>query len=180
MTLSKEGLDEKALNFAAIEMAKIRGVSCDDEVDQRMFGAAAARIITAYLAALPEPDGLVERLRHLADDCRRLDLAEARPALVDEAATFIQTLQRSVHELEESVSALEAERQNLIATKREQITRLTSRAEAAEQQVRDMRAGLERIVQATGPAASGTSIQALAGLSTVEQIARLLLKEGGE
>lgn len=56
---------------------------------------------------------------------------------------------------------------------------LETRAEAAEQQVRDMGAGLTRIIEATGPAASGTSIQALAGLSTVEHIARLLLKEGG-
>ncbi|UXN73417.1 hypothetical protein N8D56_21460 [Devosia sp. A8/3-2] len=38
----------------------------------------------------------------------------------------------SIHELEQSVSALEEERQNLIATKREQISQLVARAESAE------------------------------------------------
>ena len=102
MTLSKEGLDEKALNFAAIEMAKIRGVSCDDEVDQRMFGAAAARIITAYLAALPEPDGLVERLEKEASLGNSI-YSPWPQNLLREAATVIQNLQRERDELREAL-----------------------------------------------------------------------------
>lgn len=47
---------------------------------------------------------------------------------------------RSIQELEESVSALEAERQNIIATKREQIERLTQERDealAAEDEAKD-------------------------------------------
>lgn len=130
------------------------------------FHAMASKAITAYLAALPAPDGLVERLRarrtvNLAWPDDSLLAIQAEQNLCIEAATVIQTLQRERDEILGDFST-------------------TAHAlAAAEQQVRDMSGQVEQAFR-DGLSYGGNVENADSDIAWQHSRARLLLKEGGE
>ena len=110
------------------------------KADPGRKGCGIEKAIRAYFAALPAPDdGLVEKLREACTGHRHAKIEWPHRLLHDAIAALqskdeqIERQKRSIQELEESVSALEAERQNIIATKREQIERLTQERDEARE-----------------------------------------------
>jgi hypothetical protein len=169
MTLNKQGLEAAA---RAIDPGLSRYLMEDCET-----------IIRAYLAALPAPDGLVERLR--ADAAQLIRMSKATEfgkdlsvrvkapdlliASLTEAATVIQTLQR--------------ERDDILGD----FSTTAHALEAAEQQVRDMRAGQREAftlwIRSWAKKRFGVWIThntAKGAYAEYQESARLLLKEGGE
>ena len=109
MTVNKEGLE--AAHARLEELSGMRNIPSILTRSGREF--IAEKAIAAYLAALPAPDGLVERLR--ADAAQLIRMSKATEfgkdlsvrvkapdlliASLTEAATVIQTLQRERGEL---------------------------------------------------------------------------------
>ena len=164
MTLNKDGLE--AAHSRLEELAGMRSIPSILTRAGREF--IADKAITAYLSALPAPDGLVEKLEAMAkwlDDGLGHEILSPKP--LREAATVIQTLQRERDEILGDFST-------------------TAHAlSAAEQQVRDMRAGLEfyrdGFTFTTNPRYGGLEWKPTETLlDDCGNTARLLLKEGGE
>ena len=183
MTLNKEGLEAALLTcpfcggpashqHAATDDHRIlcQGKNCFGPVTS-WYGLADDAVAAwnrRATPALPAPDGLVERLRS-----RPGEAITRTEHLMDEAATVIQTLQERIDQWEAWAEGLTpAELSN-------GMNNLKSRAEAAEQQVRDMTAGLERIAAIKYPAIN-THYALKATIDYARDQARLLLKEGGE
>jgi hypothetical protein len=128
MTLNKQGLE--AAHARLEELSGMRNIPSILTRSGREF--IAEKAIAAYLAALPAPDGLVERLLKLASTADGSS-SGAKEAL-REAATVIQTQAEKIDRL-----------WGAILNERQATARAVSRAEAAEQQVRDMEGEVRRL-----------------------------------